>query len=111
MISRLVGIGLLAGSALALAPFASADPAAFSTDDETFYRLLTEGDEEDPGLTITNFPLVRAQGLLACQRQDDGVDGLDTVHMLQAEGPYSFDVANSIVSAAVVTYCRQHFDY
>ncbi|MEN3220706.1 DUF732 domain-containing protein [Mycolicibacterium porcinum] len=108
MIGRLVGMALLAGSAVALAPTATSDPAAFSAGDETFYRLLTEGDEEDPGLTITNFPLIRAQGLLACQRQDDGMDGLDAVHLLQAEGPYSFDVANSIVSAAVVTYCRQH---
>lgn len=111
MIVRLAGFALLVGSAFALAPLANSDPAAFSAGDETFYRLLTEGDDEDPGLTITNFPLIRAQGLQACQRQDDGMDGLDAVHLLQEEGPYSFDVANSIVSAAAVAYCRDNLSF
>lgn len=39
------------------------------------------------------------------------MDGLDTVHLLQAEGPYSFNVANSIVSAAAVAYCRDNLGF
>lgn len=33
------------------------------------------------------------------------MDGLDAVHLLQADEPYFFDVANSIVAAAEVAYC------
>lgn len=111
MISRLVGIALLAASALVLAPPASAEPAAYSSGDQTFYRLLTEGGENAPPLTITDFPLIRAQGLLACQRRDNGMDGLDAIHLLQAEGPYSFDVANAISSAAAVAYCPDNLGF
>jgi hypothetical protein len=88
------------------APAADADPGAYSGQDETFYRLLTEPSSTgEPGLTLTDFALVRTQGLIACQRQDNGMDGLDAVYTLQSDGPYSFDVANSIVSAAEVAYC------
>lgn len=107
---RLFGTALLFGCSVLLAPTAHSDPGVFSAEDETFVRLLTEPYEDDPGLTITDFALVRSQGLLACQRLDDGLDGLDAIELLQDEGPYSFDVANSIVAAAVVTYCRSHLD-
>jgi hypothetical protein len=96
---------------IAAAPLASADPGVISPQDAEFYRLLTRNDDDGPGLVITNFPLVRAQGLLACQRLDNGLEAIDTVHLLQAEGPYSFDVANSITSAAVVIYCHDHFGF
>jgi hypothetical protein len=84
---------------------------AYSSEDETFYRLITEGSDDTPGMILTNPPLVRAQGLLACQRMSDGVDDLDAVYMLMDEGPYSFDTASSITSAAVVAYCREHLGF
>jgi len=91
---------------IAVAPTVNADPGAYGDQDATFYRLLTA--PQDANMTISNFGLVRSQGLEACQREDQGVDGLDAVHALMAEGPYSFDAANAIVSAAEVAYCPDH---
>lgn len=56
-----------------------------------------------------NPALVRAQGLLACQHISDGVDDFDAVHILMAEGPYSFDTASSVGSADTVVYCSEPF--
>lgn len=111
--SRLFGgaASLIACAALAAVPIAKAEPGAFSSQDETFFRLLTGGTDDTPGLAITNYPLVRTQGLITCQRRSAGIYGLDTIHMLQAEGPYSFDVANSISSAAAVAYCPEHLGF
>ena len=53
---------------------------------------------------VTNFALLRAQGLMACQRLENGSGGLNAASQLQAEGPYSFDVAAHIVSSASVAY-------
>jgi hypothetical protein len=92
-----------AGTVVALAPAANADPAAYGDQDAEFYRLLTA--PQDANMTISNFALVRSQGLEACQREDQGVAGLDAVHALMAEGPYPFESASSIVSAAEVAYC------
>ncbi|ORW62992.1 hypothetical protein AWC21_03075 [Mycolicibacterium peregrinum] len=36
------------------------------------------------------------------------MDGLEAVHLLQPEGPYSFDVANSIASAATFAMEERH---
>ena len=74
-----------------------------------FYRVLTEGDEESPPLVLTNRPLVRAQALQACQRIGGGVHPVDATDMLAVEGPYSWDTASSIVAAATVVYCPEHF--
>jgi hypothetical protein len=95
-----------AGTAIALAPAANADPAAYSDQDAEFYRLLTS--PQDANMTISDFALVRSQGLNACQREDQGMAGLDVVHALMADGPYPFDAANAIVSAAEVAYCRDN---
>lgn len=92
-------------AALFAAPVASSDPGASSQEDDWFYRALTEGTEDDQGIVLTNPPLVRAQGLQACRRIEDGVDPVDAVDMLMAEGPYSWDTASSIVAAATVFYC------
>jgi hypothetical protein len=108
---RLLGGIALIFAALVAAPIANSEPGAYSSQDETFYRLLTEGTDNVPPITLTNPPLVRVQGLLACQRHDNGVDGLEVVHMLMADGPYSFDVANSITSAAEVAYCPEHLGF
>ena len=38
---------------------------------------------------------------------DDGLEGLDAVDMLMAEGPYSWNVASTIVAAASAFYCDE----
>jgi hypothetical protein len=97
--------------ALAAAPVAYADPGAYSSQDETFFRLLTEGSDANPGITVSNPPLVRAQGLLVCQRASQGMDTFDALHFLMSEGPYPFDVASDIASAAIVAYCPEYGDF
>ncbi len=90
------------GSLLAAAP-AQAD----AQQDQNFYWLLTRPDGDN--LTITNFPLVRAQGIAACQRQDAGEPPYQALKDLQyPRGPYTFDIANSITSAAEAVYCPWH---
>ncbi len=51
-------------------------------------------------MVLTSPPLVR-------QRMDDGVDKLDAIDILMAEGPYDFDAASNIVARPVV-YCSEH---
>jgi Protein of unknown function (DUF732) len=104
---RLLGCAALILAALVVAPVASSEPGAYSQEDDWFYRSLTEGTEDSPGIVLTNPPLVRAQGLQACQRIDDGVDPVDASDMLMAEGPYSWDVASSIVASATVFLCPE----
>ncbi|MUL80505.1 MULTISPECIES: DUF732 domain-containing protein [unclassified Mycolicibacterium] len=105
---------LIAGSALALAACgmtagtANAEPAGSSTQDTTFFRLLTTPDDDGFFITVTNPSLLRTQGLAVCQRMDNGMDGLDAVYGMMADGPYPWDTANSISSAAVVAYCPEH---
>jgi Protein of unknown function (DUF732) len=106
----LVGIALTF-AALVAAPVANSEPGAYSSQDATFYRLLSEDTDDIPRMILANAALLRAQGLLACQRMSDGVDGLDAVYLLMDEGPYSFATANSITSAAQVAYCPQHLSF
>ncbi|BBX84169.1 DUF732 domain-containing protein [Mycolicibacterium aubagnense] len=72
--AAVVAAGL--GNLLAAAP-AQAD----AQQDQGFYWLLTRPDGDN--LTITNFPLVRAQGIAACQRQDAGEPPYQTLKELQ----------------------------
>jgi hypothetical protein len=51
-------------------------------------------------MTIWNFPLVKAQGLQACQRMDNGERPVDASDDLVAAAGYTFDDAVSITSAA-----------
>ena len=98
--AAVVAAGL--GSLLAAAP-AQAD----AKQDQNFYWLLTRPDRDN--LTITNFPLVRAQGIAACQRQDAGEPPYQALKDLQyPRGPYTFSIANSITSAAEAVYCPWH---
>lgn len=108
MTRRLLGCTTLLIAAIVVSPVANSEPGAFSAEDDQFYRALSEGTEGIPGMVLTNPPLVRAQALQACQRMDDGVDKLDAIDMLMAEGPYSFDTAANIVATAVVYYCSEH---
>lgn len=69
--------------------------------DETFSQLLSSDG------TLFNFNLQKMQAKRACDRE---AYGLDAVQLLMRDGGYSFDVANSIVSAGSVAYCPQHND-
>ena len=44
--------------------------------DSRFVSLLTDPDQDDP-MVIWNFPLVKAQGLEACQLETNGVSGVE----------------------------------
>ena len=61
-------------------------------------------------MVIWNFALVRAQGRAACQRQDAGQTPMQALYALDQRygGPYTFDDANSITSAAQTIYCPWH---
>ncbi|BBZ15901.1 hypothetical protein MGAD_02360 [Mycolicibacterium gadium] len=87
-------------AALVVAPVARAEPGVQTQADEGFYRSLREGAEGIAGMVLTSPPLVR-------QRMDDGVDKLDAIDILMAEGPYDFDAASNIVARPVV-YCSEH---
>lgn len=86
-------------------PVANAQPGAYSYQDDTYYRLLTKPNEYFGGFVVSDFALIRAQGLRACAMLDSGAVASDAIHDLQVLGPYSFDAANRIVSAAFVAYC------
>ena len=90
--------------AVALAAPAHAD----SKQDQDFYRLLTEPDQDRP-MMIWNFAEVRAEGIAVCQREDEGVPPYESMKYLERpNGPYAFDDANSIASAAETVYCPWH---
>jgi hypothetical protein len=102
----IVGLAALA-ICLAGAPMAGADGG-----DRTFHMLLSD-DFDAGGVTgeeIVNrhWGLLRNQGLRACQLEDSGWRSLDVVYQLMREGPYIFDQANGIHSAAAVAYCPWH---
>jgi hypothetical protein len=92
-------------AAVGLAASAQADAGQ----DQDFYRLLTEPDQDHP-MVIWNFPLVRAQGIAACQREDAGETPMQAAYDLDQRygGPYIFDFANDITSSAETIYCRWH---
>lgn len=101
----LVLMGAMPGHALLSAPtsYASVDQ------DQRFYALLTKPNQDHP-MVISNFPVVRAQGIQLCQQEDAGATPMQAVHQLNREngGPYVFDDASSISSAATVIYCSWH---
>ena len=103
--SRLYKIvaGLFFGT-VALAAPGHAD----ASQDHEFYRLLTEPDQDRP-MVIWNFAEVRSEGIAACQRQDAGEPPYPaTTDLERPNGPYTFDDANSITSAAATVYCPWH---
>lgn len=94
----------LSAAAIVSAPAGHADPAQ----DQEFYRFLTERNQDHP-LVVTDFAVVRANGIRSCQLMDDGATPMQALHALEApNGPYNFDTANSISSAAGVVYCPWH---
>ena len=100
-VAGIVTAGLASGSP------AHAEPGGYLDQDETFHRLLTTPDDSGTVMVITNFELLRAQGLEACQVMENGYGGYAATKRLQAEGPYLFDTASLIVSAASVAYCPE----
>jgi hypothetical protein len=95
--------GLFFGSA-ALAASAHAD----AKQDQEFYRLLTERDQDHP-MVIWNFSEVRSEGIAACRREDAGMPPYESLKVLERpNGPYTFDDANSITSSAETIYCPWH---
>ncbi len=102
VIGAFIAAGALAAATVGAASTASADTGGYSAADALYYRGLTTGEY---AITVSNFPLLVAQGQEACQRMAVGASTQDAIYALMAEGPYSFDTANSIVSTAGVTYC------
>jgi hypothetical protein len=110
-----IGAALLGGALLGTGTASADTGAAFSypssaSADATFYDLLTTGSDVRTPMSVWNFPLVRAQGLEACQRWSNGATLLDPIYNLMAEGPYSFDQANTITSSAATAYCEWAFN-
>jgi Protein of unknown function (DUF732) len=102
VIGAFIAAGALAAATVGTASTASADTGGYSNSDALYYQDLTTGED---AITVSNFPLLVDQGREACQRMAEGASTQDAIYALMAEGPYSFDTANSIVSSAGVTYC------
>ena len=96
-------------SGLFLVSAALAAPAhADASQDERFYRLLTDPDQDHP-MVIWNFAEVRSEGIAVCEREDLGVPPYESMKSLERpNGPYNFDNANSISSSAETIYCPWH---
>jgi hypothetical protein len=110
IVGGLVAVGaLVLTAAIGVAAVGLAAPAQANTwQDQDFYRLLTDPDQSHP-MAIWNFPLVRSQGIAACQREDAGESPWRAMKDLQyPTGPYTFDDASSITSSAEVIYCPWH---
>jgi predicted lipoprotein with Yx(FWY)xxD motif len=92
-----------------IALLVTASPArADETQDQEFYRLLTDPDQTHP-MTIWNFAEVRSEAIASCQRQDAGESPYRaTTDLERPSGPYTFDDANNITSSAATIYCPWH---
>lgn len=99
----IVVTGLFFGTVALGAP-AHAD----ASQDQEFYRLLTEPNQDHP-MVIWNFAEVRSEGIAACLRQDAGEPPYQSIQDLERpNGPYTFDEANNIASSAETIYCPWH---
>ncbi|MCV7303020.1 DUF732 domain-containing protein [Mycobacterium barrassiae] len=101
---------IVVGFAMFGAAIALAVPANAAVEqDQQFHRLLTRPNQDDP-MVIWDFSLVRAQGIGVCQRQDAGLTAMQALYDLDERygGPYPFELASSISSAANVIYCPWH---
>jgi hypothetical protein len=99
---------LLAMGVVVAAGTAHAEPGAYGAADNSYYQMLTTAT--DP-ITVTNFPLLIAQGQEACNRLATiGASEIDVVAALAVEGPYSRGTASQIVAAAGIAYCWHDLD-
>lgn len=89
---------------------AHGDPGGASGDntdpnaDKRFFDLLTGYPEDPDNMTIWDYPLVKWQGLHACQLETNGTPRTAVVDALAATG-YRWQDAESIVISAEVIYC------
>jgi len=105
-----LGITIMAGLALAFVSVGLAAPAqADANQDYDFYRLLTDPDQKHP-MAIFHWPLVRSQGIASCRAADAGETPLEAAEDLDLRhgGPFRWDEANHISSAAGIVYCPWH---
>lgn len=110
-VALLLGTCVSAMGGVATIAVANAEPAGSSTQDDTFFWLLAEPDDDGFAITVTNPALMRVQGLRVCQNIDNGMASLDAANQLMVEGPYPKDVARRIASSAIVAYCNPHTDF
>jgi hypothetical protein len=103
------GLGITIMAGLAFASVGLAAPAqADMNQDQDFYRLVTEPNQDHP-MVIWNFALVRSWGIASCQQMDAGETPYQALKDLQyPNGPYTFDIANDVSSAAGTIYCPWH---
>jgi hypothetical protein len=90
---------------IGIAPAAQAQPGGTTPQDDTYYYLITTPDDDGTVFNVTDFGLLRAQGLGVCRLIDNGMSGVDATEKLMSVGPYSWDAANFLSSAAQVAYC------
>lgn len=89
-------------AALFATPTAGADPDDWATtpDQDALFRSLLDIDG-----TVFNFKMERYQGLRYCHDLRAGKDVISATDDLAKYGGYSWDVANSISTAAGGAYC------
>jgi Protein of unknown function (DUF732) len=97
------GIAALAVASVGLAAPAHAD----AHQDQSFYRLLTDPDQDHP-MVVWDWPGIRSQGIAVCQSEDAGRTPYQALKDLQYGAGYTFDDANSISSSAETIYCPWH---
>ncbi len=97
-----------AAAAVLTAPVSWAEPGGTTPQDATYYHLLTTPSRDGTVFNVTDFGLLRAQGLAVCRLMDDGVDSLDAIYQLMEAGPYAWAQARSLSSSAKVAYCPEH---
>ncbi len=75
------------------------------TPDQHFAYLVTH-DDSVPEFRITDFELVKAQGLRGCEQISDGMSHYDAVVDLQQRGGYTEEQATNILASAAPVYCH-----
>ena len=90
---------------LATGDHSSADEAACGTTPDQHFAYFVTDDDNAPEFRIMDFPTLKAQALWACQRESNGMRGLDALYAVQRAGGYTFDQANAITSAGDAVYC------
>ena len=105
---RIAIIPAIAACSIAALIVTESPARADASQDQEFYRLLTEPDQTHP-MQIWNFPAVRSQGIEACRLEDAGESPYEATKSLeQPNGPYTWDAANNVASSAEVVYCPWH---
>jgi hypothetical protein len=81
-----------------------------NTDDQAFAYFVTH-DDDAPNFVITNFDVLKAQALRACQIRSSGYSRSTAIDDLQSLVPsYSREEAANIVISGSVIYCDRVID-